>query len=80
MNIGLLCDTDNGWEAAGAAAETMPMERVFEQVSVIGLPLCLCCCAPPITHIAALLLIMSVHRVSLSMLSNWIDDPGDWRS
>lgn len=79
-NTGFLWDTDNGWEAAGAATETMPMEKVFEQTSTVGLLLCLWCCAPPITHIAALFLIMSIHRVSLSMLSNWIDDPGDWRS
>lgn len=53
-NFTFLWFTDNGWEAAGAATEIMPMEKSFEQVSISGLPLCLCCCPSPVAHTAAL--------------------------
>lgn len=78
-NFTFLWFTDNGWKAAGAATEIMPMEKSFEQVSISGLPLCLCCCPSPVAHIAALA--DNEHSQGfVKYISNWIDDPGDWRS
>lgn len=78
-NFTFLWFTDNVWEAAGAATEIMPMEESFEQVSITGLPVCLRCCPSPVAHIAALA--DNEHSQGfVKYISNWIDDPGDWRS